>query len=375
VQRVERPGCGTPYTVRSMASVTLPHAPRDARVNASRVDLPWVSWLRSVAICGVVVIHVASATLQADPHMQTRRGLAAGIISLASKFAVPAFVMISGALLLDHERYRGPRDFLRRRALRLVPALCVWHVVYLAWDKWFLHRTIDRHNAVLQILTGNVSPPLYYFWIILGLAAVTPVLIPWVAQSSRAAICAVGAAFSMIPMLTFATRGLRNVSLAWIETPWTWWIPYLGFYLLGWGLRGVSMRRWHVVSAAVATLLVATEIIWQWRGLGVPTFAHAISGASYYGVGVHVFGVLAYVLAQGITRPAGRVVTTVGNATLGTFAVHVAVMGLVVRSGVFGEQAIAPTGVDLILRIFAVLALTLVVVMALQRIPYIRHLV
>ncbi len=200
--------------------------------------LAWVSWLRVLAILAVVLIHVAGITAVAPDARSTAQGSLAIALDFASRWSVPVFVMVSGALLLDPERYRGPGEFLRKRALRLVPAVIVWNLVYLGYIVAFTDRPTDFHTLAQLFLTGRLWTALYFLWIVLGLALVTPLLVPWIASATRRAQVAAGLALAAVPALTVLTVPMRTdvlwkADMSWVETPWTWWIPYLGYYVLG----------------------------------------------------------------------------------------------------------------------------------------------
>src|SRR5690606_23528722 len=95
--------------------------------------LAWVSWLRAVAIGAVVLIHTVGATAGGPGSTTTVDGWVARALDLPFLWAVPVFVMLSGALSLDPGRYRGSGDYLRRRVWRLVPAVVVWNGVYVTY--------------------------------------------------------------------------------------------------------------------------------------------------------------------------------------------------------------------------------------------------
>ena len=173
-------------------------------------DLDWISWLRVAAIAAVVLIHVAGLTAVAPDARSMAHGQLAIVLDFASRWCVPVFVMISGALLLDPGRYRGPADFLRRRAMRLVPAVVVWHLVYLAYRLASTEAPLSGHDLLERVLTGRLWTALYFFWIVLGLAVLTPVLVPWVAAASRQAQLIAGVSAAAVPALTVLTVPLRT---------------------------------------------------------------------------------------------------------------------------------------------------------------------
>lgn len=347
-------------------------------------QLHWISWLRVVAICGVVTIHATGATAIRPDARSTVVGVMAIVLNRGFNFTVPLFVMLSGALLLDPARYRGDADFLRRRALRLVPAVIVWHLFYWGFRVFYLDQHLPWQLALKLTLNGKLFTALYFFWIVLGLAVVTPVLIAWVAGASRRAVLIAGAAAVALPALTTATVAFRAAPLTWVETPWTWWLPYLGVYLLGWGLRGVILRGPALVAALLGALAIGVAIAAFFRQEDVPAWFNPLFGG-YYSLGVQVFAVLVFLVAQGwvrsgailggLARPrAARLGRLLGEATLGVFALHLAVLFVSYDLPVVGGNPAASTVVELVGRTGLVVVSTFLLVILLRRIPIVRRL-
>ena len=119
----------------------------------------------------------------------------------------------------------------------------------------FTDRPTDFRTLAQLVLTGRLWTALYFLWIVLGLALVTPLLVPWIASATRRAQIAAGLALAAVPALTVLTVPVRTdvlwkADMSWVETPWTWWIPYLGYYVLGFALRDVVLRGWRLLLAA-----------------------------------------------------------------------------------------------------------------------------
>jgi len=137
----------------------------------------WISWSRVIAIVAVVVIHTTGSTAAAE--VPTAATPLARVLDIGSIYAVPLFVMLSGALLLDPDRYPGAREFWHKRAVRLLPAIVFWHLWYVALR--MLRGERPRAGELLRwVWTGEVYPQLYFLWIVLGLAVLTPALMPLV---------------------------------------------------------------------------------------------------------------------------------------------------------------------------------------------------
>lgn len=349
---------------------------------AERDRLAWVTWLRVVAILGVVVIHTVGSTAAGPGSTTTVDGWVARWLDLSFIWAVPVFVMLSGLLSLDPSRFRGSGDYLRRRAWRLVPAVVVWNLVYVAYlsltrDGWWT----GPREVLAAVLEGRVAPHLYFFWIVLGLSLLTPVLVPWVACASRREVVVAALAAYAVPVLSTWPLGADGAPVGLIHVAWTWWLPYLGAYLTGRALHGVLLPRRWVPAAVLAVLGLCALLSWQWRNPAAPAWLEEWLGAHYYSPSVAVLSVLVVLLAQTLVRPGGalaalarpaatRLAGPVGGATLGVFGLHYLVLLVGIDTGVLGEP-VAPWPV-LVLRAAVVAVVTTVLVLVLRRVPVVR---
>lgn len=345
----------------------------------------WLSWLKVVAIVGVISIHTAGFTAVIDGAREKRHGQLGILLDAGFLFAVPVFVLVSGALLLDPRRFTGTKEFLRRRAWRLVPALVFWHLFYWGF-RAVKGNPLPWRTALAWTLNGKLSTGLYFFWIVLGLAVVAPLLIRWLASADRAAVIAVGVAAAAMPVLSSATAEVRGVDLITVETPWTWWVFYVGYFLLGWGLRGVVLQRWALAATSVATAALAVLVVWQWHNAAAPGWLHALAPVSYYGLTVHLYAIGLFLLGQAVIRPDGvlrilagdrlaRLGRVLADATLGVFAVHIAVLNLVWRLPLVGGEPAVASSLHLVARVAAVVVLSYAVVLPLRRVPVVRRVI
>lgn len=341
-----------------------------------------------MAITGVVLIHVAGLSAVGPGGRETATGRLGIVLDFGSRWAVPVFVMLSGALLLDPARYRGAGDFVRRRAVRLLPAIVVWHLVYLL-VRWLLSpASLAPDTTMRLILNGQLWTALYFFWIVLGLALVTPILVPWVAQASRTALLVAGSVAAAVPVLTLLTTPTRGAALVWVETPWTWWMPYVGYYLLGFALRDVVLRGVRLMLAGLVAAAGSAVLGWQWRrttGLA-GTLERYQPAESYYSLTVLAVALAVFLLGRSLIRPDGplrrltapgpaRVGRRLGDATLGVFASHLLVLEVVLRLPWVGGTRWADSVPQLVVRILAVFVGAYLVALLGSRLPWVRRVV
>ena len=306
--------------------------------------------LRAVAVMAVVVIHVAATALQRVAP-GSAGWWAADVYHAAVVWAVPVFVMISGALLLDPRRPYTACEFLARRAGRILVPLVFWSAVYLGVR--FYRGQVDAVQAAVDLLFGVPYAHLWYLYMAAGLYLATPPLRGFVAGASRADLryaTALALTVGMAANLAGYLIGLPS-PLAVIL-----FVPFVGYYLLG---HLLSDRRAEarlpspavlITVAAVASILTAigTGLIRQ----SLPEFTGWKILCDQLSPTVMAAAVALYLTAPAIERGSGpaavalrRVGGWVAPYALGIYVVHPLVMLGLERAGLTVEGLGAPAGV------------------------------
>ncbi|WP_156253136.1 acyltransferase [Pseudactinotalea terrae] len=339
----------------------------------------WMTWLRAIAIVGVMVIHTTASTAAAPDARTRTTGLVALALDFGSHFAVPVFVMVSGALNLEPDRYRGAGAFLRRRALRLVPAVVFWHAWYIG-VRAVRGDDIVSSDIVRRTFLGELFTQLYFFWIVLGLSLLTPLLMPLIQRWGRRGAAVLGG----LALIGTAAVAATSVPGQYLENALLWWLPYLGYYILGWVLREVRLRGTWLVACAVATIGLGALVSWQWENDAAPAWLHTAAPVSYYGAGMALYSIGVFLVAHGLLAPDGALrslleppAMTVGRelgaATMGIFGFHMTVLAVLTATGWLGGDEPAPDLTTLLLRVLVVVVATLAVVLPLRRVPVITR--
>lgn len=304
----------------------------------------WLDVLRIAAVLGVVAIHVFGGIVVA-PDLRGNPGWwAAVIVDIGSVWVVPAFIMVSGALILtDREQAVGPAHFYRKRLLRLGPAFVFWQIFYIVVARmWLTGQDISFGGMLALVADGNTYTHLYFLWLIVGLYAVAPIVHAFLAQGGRPRALALAgvllvlmiAAYTAASVLTY-TGSPRSISL----TAFTQWLPYVGFFVAGAALNGVVLRRSRAWGVAGLGILALTAIILEYGftapggltrallPLGYPTLLTAITVLC-------LFLVLQALLAR--WTPSARMrrwLRTLSDASFGVFLIHFVLM-LLLRAAV-----------------------------------------
>ena len=130
--------------------------------------------MRTVACIAVIAIHVFAGYFQMFGRINLSSWIYSDLIDSLSRFSVPLFVMITGALLL--KKNIGIKDALHR-FIHIFFILIAWSAAYLVIVNIFIN---GQHYTILSVInqfTGNqIYYHLWYLYMLLGLYLVMPIL-------------------------------------------------------------------------------------------------------------------------------------------------------------------------------------------------------
>lgn len=136
-----------------------------------------VDLVKCLAICSVLLIH-CSAGHFGNYEVGANRWLAAAFYGCVSRWAVPAFLLCSGALMNDPGRDLPLKKLFSRYMLRLAAALAAWAVFYELFRIYTLWGTAPLgtllQGAAENLFYGTTYYHLYYFYFIFALYLLLP---------------------------------------------------------------------------------------------------------------------------------------------------------------------------------------------------------
>ena len=336
---------------------------------------PILDVIRVVAIIAVVAVHVIADHVSPDSP--------AAVLLLRSLLAVavPAFVMMSGALNLDPAAMRhGTGAFLGRRLRRLVPATIVWTAVYVLASVLIAPAPLTAEDIVRGLLEASTFPHLYFLPLIIGLTVITPPLVGYLARSPRRAwgMGALAAAWaSAVIAIGPLTAGLMDEPLAPIQLgALTYFLPYVGYYVLGRAAWVDPPRRRGTLIALVvigAVMTAATVLAYASPWTQQPPGAVLLPTYVAPSVMVMALAWVILLLAAGRSWRVGertqRRLRELGNATFGVFLAHFAVL-LPLRAAGFPQDS----ALGLLLLVVVVTVASFALVLLGRRVPVVREI-
>jgi surface polysaccharide O-acyltransferase-like enzyme len=158
------------------------------QTSAKPQNIDWISSLRLIALYAVIILHTTSPLLMAHGKVPIADWWQGDFLNALVRFAVPVFVMITGALLLHREYEIG--DFLKKRLTRVVIPFLFWSLVYI-WYSWYNDEIKFGNDGwanirlVLHLLKTGSSYHLWYVYMLIGLYFFIPVIGKFVRNASE----------------------------------------------------------------------------------------------------------------------------------------------------------------------------------------------
>jgi surface polysaccharide O-acyltransferase-like enzyme len=117
----------------------------------------YLDYLRVIAILAVVTIHVSGHYFYMIDQIGTLGWWFSILLNSASRFSVPLFVMISGAVLLG--KNIDTVEFYKNRLGRLLPAIIFWNIFYVFFDSCIGIDTIALIRGLIKLGFAH-----YHLW-------------------------------------------------------------------------------------------------------------------------------------------------------------------------------------------------------------------
>ena len=148
-----------------------------------KTHLDWIDFTRCIAICTVILIHVAQDTysfgLDVLPTASLHTQLFEVCVFTVGRLGVPLFIFISGFLLLDrgYDREHALK-FWKKNLLGLFITTEIWIVIYNIFLSWFNGIPFDGitlfQNLIFVKAVGFTHNPAWYMPMILGMYLFVP---------------------------------------------------------------------------------------------------------------------------------------------------------------------------------------------------------
>ena len=343
----------------------------------------WIEHTRAIGACAVALLHVLVST-QSVTEMSAAHVLVYDLANITfCRWAVPAFFMITGMLLLDPGHALG-WDRAWRYARRMLVVLATFGLAFACIQEVWSRRAVGvpitwevLPASIVDVLTMNTWTHLWYVYALLGVYLLLPLLHKaWTWREGRGGT-ALTAALVIVGLVFPTVNGCCEVlGLPHVTIPEHGLLTYVGYLLaalasvcVGGFLRSRIQRTWPAVVGVLCLVVM----------LGMDLLTYAIGSDGWWFLSLHTsvlpcgYAMAVLVLFKRVfgdepVRP-GSMVEKLARDSFGVYVIHPLFIhvGLVV----IPQSLMVPVVYELSFALVAVV-LSALLTRALRRLPVFR---
>lgn len=345
-------------------------------MSQSSQNIVYIDLLRALAILGVVLIHISSPVVHMAYKINNWDWWIGNFFDSSVRFAVPLFLMISGATLLEKET--KIRIYFKKRFARVVLPFLFWLIIY-GFYRWInlpeQAKMVDFSGVWYWLanlfLKEGVSKHFWYIYMIIFLY----LLIPFAGKilrkmTNRTLIFIV--VFWLILLVIF-----RDIPF----NAYNWQSDYLskfGGYLLhsGYMITGFllvrlktdweRLRKLSVVVYLLSVFIAAFSVYWISKDVG---FLY-LNAYSYLSVNTFIQSLAVFILFLNFDTQNKIVLSIIklfSDYSYGIYLCHILVISILFNLGIYWKVFNPLVSVPLL--VLLVVGVSLTIIFLLRKIP------
>lgn len=330
---------------------------------------------RLLAVFAVVMVHCS-----ADFVVLFNRGstefFAGNLLDSISRFGVPLFLMISGALFLDEGRQITIKGILGRNVKTLAVITLIWSMIYAVVTPLIHGKPLEIENLFETVLLGHHH--MWYLYMIIGLYIATPFLKKIVCVQNKKMILffvliSFALQFSMPAINILCNLGLELEFLSEFLSKFSsgFFCGYIAYFMLGWYIVhvGVSKKILRIIAYILSAASLVLMIIYV-ESTGDYKNAYANLGVLVFVYSAGIFLALTR-LKISPSKKCGTFLAGASKLTFGVYLVHILILDLINENF---DYTSFPT-LHILVIWAVVLCASFLVVFALSKIPLIKKII
>lgn len=346
-----------------------------------QTNIQWLDTLRALATIGVIIIHISSPLVNMAYDGNMAYWWIGNVIDSSVRFAVPVFLMLSGATLLGKEYKLG--EFYKRRFTRVLLPFLFWLLVYWVY-RWAMLKTWQQPQEPLAILSWagklflkeGVSKHFWYVYMILFIYLLVPLLGRGLRKLSLSVLSNL---LLLWVILTFVFKSVPLNMYNWSTdygNKFGGYLLYSGYLVLGYYLSKLAattpkIRLWTgvIFAMSVAVSSISTYLFSQQAG-------HLdLSMYGYLSVNTIIQSIALFVWIKDLTikdEHTNIIISQASNYSYGIYLVHIIIIGILFRNGIY--WSFAHPLLSLPLLTIGVLVCSFAIIFVLRKIPFGKYI-
>lgn len=344
----------------------------------TRID--WLDSLRAIAIIAVIVIHVSSPVVNVAYGSNMFHWWVGNALDSAARFAVPLFLMISGAMLLSKEY--NLVEFYRKRFVRVLLPFPFWMVIYWIF-RWFTMPGKQPHGfqnimnwASDLFLKEGISKHFWFVYLIVFLYLITPAIGSFIRKLKPEMLVFLLAAWVLISSIS---KDFAVDMYGWSGNP----LPklfiyflYCGYMVLGYYLYNIFYVSKNIRLAALILYLVTVCI-----AAFMAYYSSKLKGKldlsiyNYFSLNTMIQATAVFISLKNssvLNKTLNKLQHTISDYSYGIYLVHILIIGIFYKNGIFWTMTNPLISVPLV--VIMTLLASFTVIFILRKIPFGKYI-
>ena len=335
----------------------------------------WINNVKVLAIFTVITLHIASGVVRELELASSFEWWTANIITSLTRWCVPVFVMLSGALLLESSKTEPLKEFYKKRASKILVPLIFWTLFFLLWRCSAIILNggeISLSRIIKMLVFGKPYYHMWFIYMITCLYLMTPFFRKIFAQSSNRELWFITSILFIFSIASNAhTIFFGENKLLFIEK----FLLYVPYFFIGHMIcrYNYSAYRIFIYSVFVISVVITSLGYYYFAANAQRDFGLYFYG--YLSVSVVPMSIAIFILMKDsrIIQKHHDKITPIAVNTLGIYLIHPLFIELLGFFDIFAIQhnpifSIPVTSV-------LVFGLALFSVRRLVNLPYLKHIV
>jgi len=329
--------------------------------------------LKAVSIIFVILIHVISEYWQ-SLDVNSNSFIVSSILESISRFCVPAYFMVSGALFLNEEKKVTIADIFKKYVPRVLLLFVFWNITYNIINVIVANKDITCeviYTILLNTLLGDGIFHLYFLPLIIGFYLCLPILKPLTKKDNRNIL-------KYLIILLFVFFGFERILSYLFDISVYYTILFGGFliyFILGYYLNTfeISKRNTRIIYILgifgfIITLL-GTIICSKEAGISDVFLKYDTFNVIMYSSAVFLFAKNHFVKFN------NKLVDVLSKTNFGVYLIHGLILGALKYIGLFDKLASISIVLSFIINSLLIYLISTLCVYVLIKIPGIKRLV
>lgn len=280
----------------------------------------WIDNLRAIACIMVIVLHVSGPWVNKLQLVNLFDWWSVNFIHTFSRFCVPVFVMITGALVLGKENHYN--SFYRQKIGRVIKPLLFWSIFYMIFYQaysFYLGNQWDINSFLIFVYDSILYGSAYHLWYLYLIVAL----------------------YVSVPALTSLLKKINNTQLLFLLLTWVillsaaqymgnnmylntlrFCFGYMGYMVLGYYIvTHTSVNKIGTLVGFGLVMLGILGTLWPICESAVLSGAIDYSWYYYLNVNVLVLSLGVFILFRNVNTKL-KMLSAIAEHSFGIYLVH-----------------------------------------------------